>query len=303
MQGRREWLVGQCKITRIEELMGPLFEAKTFFPDYDRKAFDRHADWMFPHHFDPDTEKLVASMHSWLIQTPEYNILVDTCIGNDKDRMPYKDWHQMQSPWLTRLLGTGVMPEEIDFVMCTHLHVDHVGWNTRLVDGSWKPTFSNAKYVFSKAEFEHWQTERNKNAGETFAEVNNKTFDDSVLPILHLAEMLDGPGDIIENLLRINPAPGHTPGSITIELSSGKDAALFTGDILHHPIQVYEPHWNSAFCELPDQARDTRKKVLEHCSDKGCLMMPAHFGPSHAGKVKRSGEHFSFEFSDLTHRS
>lgn len=292
----KHWQVGACRVTRIEEMMGPMFDAKTFFPDYDQEVMKKHASWMCPNHFDLSTERLVASMHSWLIETPDHKILIDSCVGNDKDRMPYKDWHLMQSPWLSRLTATGVNPEEIDFVMCTHLHVDHVGWNTRKQDGKWVPTFANAKYVFSKTEFDFWQGQRNDNSHEVFAAVNNKTFDDSVLPIIHLAQLIEGSHELIEGLLTIDPAPGHTPGSITIALASAKEEALFTGDILHHPIQVYEPHWNSAFCELPDQARETRLKVLSRCAERGSIMMPAHFGPSHAGKVIEKGDGFVFDF-------
>lgn len=296
VSANEKWKIGDCTVTRIEELLGPIFEAKSFFPDYDLEIMKKYASWMCPNHFDLDTERLVASMHSWLIETPRHKILIDSCIGNDKDRMPYKDWHQMQTPWMSRLEATGVPPEEIDFVMCTHLHVDHVGWNTRLQDGNWVPSFPKAKYVFSQTEFDFWQQERNKNSEEAFANVNNKTFDDSVLPIMHLAQLVEGRFELIEDTVTINPAPGHTPGSITIALVSGKEEALFTGDILHHPIQVVEPHWNSAFCSLPDQARETRLKVLSHCASHGSLMMPAHFGPSHAGKVIEKDDGFVFDF-------
>ena len=236
-------------------------------------------------------------MHSYLIETPHHKILVDTCIGNDKERMPYRDWHRMQTPWLDNLKAAGVTPEQIDYVMCTHLHVDHVGWNTRLQDGQWVPTFANAKYVFSKIEFEFWKGQRSAENPEVFNAVNNQTFDDSVLPIMGLAELIDGEVDLIDDLLHISPAPGHTPGSITLTLSSAGDKALFTGDICHHPIQVYEPHWNSAFCEIPDKAISTRKKVLEFCVESNALMMPAHFGPSFVGHVQDAGTGFSFKFS------
>ena len=293
----QHWMVGDTRITRIEELIGPLFDPVTFFPDYSAEVVAKHRDWIYPNHIDQDSGRIIASMHSYLIETPHHKILVDTCIGNDKERMPYRDWHRMQTPWLENLKAAGVTPEQIDYVMCTHLHVDHVGWNTRLQDGQWVPTFTNAKYVFSKVEFEFWKRQRSTASTEVFNAVNNQTFDDSVLPIMGLAELIEGEVDLIDDLLHISPAPGHTPGSITLTLSSAGDKALFTGDICHHPIQVYEPHWNSAFCEIPDKAISTRKDVLEFCVESNALMMPAHFGPSFVGHVQDAGAGFSFKFS------
>jgi len=294
----QHWQVGDTRITRIEELIGPLFDPVMFFPDYSAEVVDKHRDWIYPNHIDEDSGRIIASMHSYLIETPHHNILIDTCIGNDKERMPYRDWHRMQTPWLANLKAAGVTPDQIDYVMCTHLHVDHVGWNTRLQNGQWVPTFSNAKYVFSEIEFEFWKNERNAENPEVFNAVNNQTFDDSVLPIMGLAELIEGEVDLIDDMLHISPAPGHTPGSITVTLSSAGDKALFTGDICHHPIQVYEPHWNSAFCEIPDKAISTRKEVLEFCIESNAIMMPAHFGPSFIGHVQDAGGGFSFKFYD-----
>ncbi|HAK51614.1 MAG TPA: MBL fold metallo-hydrolase [Gammaproteobacteria bacterium] len=291
----QQWQIGDATITRIEELIGPLFDPARFFPDFDPEVFERHRKWLYPNQVDPSSGNLIASMHSWLIETGHHKILVDTCIGNDKDRMPYRNWHRMHTPWLQNLANAGASPDEIDFVMCTHLHIDHVGWNTRLVDGNWVPTFPNAKYVFAKTEFEFWQQARERS--DTFNEVNNKTFDDSVLPIVDLAEMIEGEHELIADLVHLQPAPGHTPGSTTLQLSSKKEQAIFTGDICHHPIQVYQPDWNSAYCELHDQAIATRHSILEACADHHTLMLPAHFGPTHAGYVTTGIDGFGFAFS------
>jgi glyoxylase-like metal-dependent hydrolase (beta-lactamase superfamily II) len=292
----QQWRIGKTTVTRIEELMGPLFDPEQFFPAYDKHIVEKHRDWLFPDHMH-ESGRIVASMHSWLIDTPHHKILVDSCIGNDKDRTPFTDWHRMNTPYSTNLAATGVSPDQIDYVLCTHLHVDHVGWNTQLKDGQWVPTFPNARYLFSRTEFEFWEQLRKQEAADPFNAVNNKVFDDSVLPIMHLAELIDGELDLIDDLLHISPAPGHTPGSITLTLTDSSHQALFTGDILHHPIQVYQPDWNSAFCTLPDQAIATRNDVLNHCCNSGALMMPAHFGPGHAGHVIASADGFAFEFS------
>ena len=291
------WQVGDVKVTRVEELFGPLFDPVRFFPEYNAETIEKHRSWLFPDHMDEVSGNIIASMHSWLIETSHHKILVDTCIGNDKDRLPYRDWHRMNTAWESNLVRTGVTPSDIDFVMCTHLHVDHVGWNTRLQNGQWIPTFPNAKYVFSQVEFDFWQQARNKADPEAFSAVNNQTFDDSVLPILHLAELISGEHELIDDLIRISPAPGHTPGSMTLKLASGPDKAIFTGDIFHHPIQVYEPHWNSAYCELPELAIETRKNVLAYCESENVLMMPAHFGEPFAGHVRASASGFKFDWT------
>jgi glyoxylase-like metal-dependent hydrolase (beta-lactamase superfamily II) len=291
-----QWQIGNVKITRIEELMGPLFDPASFFPDFDPNHFEEHRDWLFPDHVDAKTGRIIASMHSWLIETSHHKILVDTCIGNNKQRMPYRDWHEMNTPWLQNLAQAGVSPDEIDFVMCTHLHVDHVGWNTQLKDGQWVPTFPNAKYIFSKVEHDFWLQQRHKNSSESFAAVNNQTFDDSITPIMHLAELIEGDTELIADLLNIKPAPGHTPGSITIEVQDKGELGIFTGDICHHPIQVAEPELNSAYCELPDAARKTRRNVLERCCGESALMLPAHFGPGFAGHIRASGKGFRIDF-------
>lgn len=293
-----QWQVGNVTVTRIEEMVGPMFDPIRFFPDFDPAVFEQHADWLYPDHVDAISGNIIASMHSWLIQTGRHNILIDTCIGNDKPRQPFKDWHELNTPWLKNFEATGISPYDIDFVMCTHLHVDHVGWNTRLSNGQWVPTFPNAKYIFSKTEFEFWERERAAPDPTTFAGVNNQTFDDSVMPILHLAELIDGETEIIADLLKINPAPGHTPGSIAIELSDQGELGLFTGDICHHPIQVAEPHWNSAYCELPDAARATRAQVLDYCHNHQALMLPAHFAggdtQGYAGRIQEKDQGFRF---------
>jgi len=286
------WQIGNSTVYRIEEQYGPLFDATTFFPDFDESVIQQHAHWMCPSYYDLSNHRLIASIHSFVIKTPHHTVLIDGCIGNDKSRMPYRDWHLMNTPYLSRLQTIGISPADVDFVMCTHLHVDHVGWNTRLENGQWVPTFPNAKYLFSKTEFEFWQAERNKNEGETFAAINNQTFDDSVLPIMHLAELIEGQHEVISDLLAIQPAPGHTPGSITISLSEGGEEALFSGDIMHHPIQIAETHWNSAYCELPEQAIATRRDVLSHCCNHGSLLMPAHFAYPFCGHIHQDDKGF-----------
>ncbi|MBT6910971.1 MAG: MBL fold metallo-hydrolase, partial [Rhodospirillaceae bacterium] len=238
----------------------------------------------------PEKMTALLNMHSWVVEHNGLTVLIDTCVGNDKDRMPAENWTNNQGPYLERLAEAGFQPEDIDMVMCTHLHVDHVGWNTKLLDGRWVPTFPNAKYLFSRADFEHYQAHAEE-------DMDRLSFVDSVLPIVEhgLAEMTEGDHLLAEGLL-LEPAPGHTPGHITLKLESGADAAIFTGDILHHPLQVYHPEWNSRFCILPDEARTSRRRVLDFCADRGALLMPAHFGAPHCCHIDRAGEAYSLRW-------
>jgi glyoxylase-like metal-dependent hydrolase (beta-lactamase superfamily II) len=175
--------------------------------------------------------------------------------------------------------------------MCTHLHVDHCGWNTRLLDGRWVPTFPNAKYIFSRAEYEHWRGPAGKEG------VNAGVYEDSVLPVVESgqAEIVDGEGAVGDGLV-FHPTPGHTVGHVAIKLSSGEHHAVFSGDIMHQPLQVFRPDWNSAFCEEPTNARASRRWLLEHAAESGATIFTAHFAASSAGRVTRRGDRFDWRF-------
>jgi glyoxylase-like metal-dependent hydrolase (beta-lactamase superfamily II) len=289
--------IGNTTVTRIQEIMGPGFPAATMLPDWDPAILEEHGNWMIPNYYEPSSGKFISSIHSWLIRTPHHVILVDTCCGNGKDRTGSDRFHMLDTPYLQRLADAGVQPEDVDYVLCTHLHVDHVGWNTRLLDGRWVPTFPNAKYVFSRTERDHWDPALNPN----LPAMAQAVFTDSVLPVIaarqdHLVEMTDSIGDG----LLIEPAPGHAPGHIVLRLQDGGDEGIFIGDVMHHPIQVYRPEWSSCFCPDPAMARTSRLRVLEQSAENGCLVLPAHFGIPHIGRVKRHGSGFRFAFGEGT---
>jgi glyoxylase-like metal-dependent hydrolase (beta-lactamase superfamily II) len=182
----------------------------------------------------------------------------------------------------------GLKVEDIDYVLCTHLHVDHVGWNTRLDNGRWVPTFPNAKYVFSRADRDYFDPARGEGGK---SDAHARVFNDSVLPILEAKqEMLVDGSMALGDHLSIEPAPGHSPGHVLITLKSKGAEALFTGDIMHNPIQIHHPQWSSAFCSDPDEARRTRRRVLEHAAATGSLLYPQHFAGPHIGRVaERAG--------------
>jgi glyoxylase-like metal-dependent hydrolase (beta-lactamase superfamily II) len=290
------WTIGAVSVTRVEEQLGfASFPPEQYLVGFERELLQRHLSWLAPHHYSPEHDRLITSIHSWLIRTERHTILLDCCGGNHKERPGYPRYHQRDFPFLARLREVGAAPEEIDIVLCTHLHADHVGWNTMLRDGRWVPTFPNAKYLFSRVENEHQDPRRNPAADVD--PLRGRAYRDSVLPVIEAgqATLLDG-AYAIEDALLVEPAPGHTPGHVLLKLADRGERALFCGDVMHHPLQVYAPHWNSRFCELPDEARATRRRVLEHCAEHRALLLPVHFGAPHVAAIESAGAAFSLRF-------
>jgi glyoxylase-like metal-dependent hydrolase (beta-lactamase superfamily II) len=290
------WKIGNTSVTRIEEQVGPNdLPAGAFLPGLVRERFERHLPWLVPVHYIPATDKLITSNHSWLIRTGRHTILLDSCAGNHKERPWLPRFHQLNTPFLERLRAAGVEPDDIDIVLCTHLHADHVGWNTQLENGRWVPTFKKARYLFSRIEQQHWDPSigdrRTQNPGRA------GMYDDSVLPVIQSGQsvLLDGEHDIDERLL-VRPAPGHTPGHVVLQLTDGGEKAMFCGDVCHHPIQVYEPDWNTRFCEIPEQARATRRQVLEYCAEHDARLFPTHFAVPHVARIIGKPDGFGVEF-------
>jgi glyoxylase-like metal-dependent hydrolase (beta-lactamase superfamily II) len=290
------WSVGSISVTRVGELIGfSSLPPQQYLVGFDRELLARHMSWLIPNHYSPEHDRLITSVHSWLIRTGEHTILLDCCAGNHKDRPGFARFHQLNTPWLVRLGEAGAAPEDIDIVLCTHLHSDHVGWNTMLRDGRWVPTFPNARYLFSRTENEHGDPRRNPAADADLQRSN--AYRDSVLPVIEAgqAELIDGSHAIGDSLL-IEPAPGHTRGHVMLKVDDRGEQAVLCGDAIHHPLQVYAPHWNSGFCELPEQARSTRHRVLEHCAEHEALLFPMHFGAPHVAAIERAGEAFALRF-------
>lgn len=261
--------VGNVHVQRVEELIWEI-SPRFLFPDLSREDFEKHRNWLVPH-FSTEELNMRLSIHSFVVRTPHHTILVDTCIGNDRKRdVPL--WNNMHSDYLHRLTAAGVDPDSVDYVMCTHMHVDHVGWNTRLDNGKWVPTFPNAKYLFNRTEWEHWKETDDENAAEVVK--------DSLLPIVDagLAEIVE-PDFVIEDLIRLEPTPGHTPGHCSVHLGASEPDAVITGDMIHHPSQIAEPQWASRVCWDPALAVKTRKDFLERYCDTSTLILGTHFAP------------------------
>ncbi|MGH8764759.1 MAG: MBL fold metallo-hydrolase, partial [Burkholderiales bacterium] len=264
------WNLGAVSVTRIEEMMGEAsYPPAEYFSEFDRAVLERNLGWLVPSHYIPARDMLITSVHSWLIRTPHHTILLDACAGNHKERQWWPRFHQLNTPFMERLRAAGARPEDVDVVLCTHLHADHIGWNTRLENGRWVPTFPNAKYIMSRTECEFWDP-RGKSPALAADPGRRIAFADSVLPVLESgqAQLVDGVHAIDDDLL-VEPAPGHTEGHVLLKVGAG---GVFCGDVLHHPLQIYAPHWNSRFCAFPDQARATRRNVLEYCAEHGALL-------------------------------
>jgi len=288
---------GETTVTRIEELHGPSFQAEVFFPDFNRTAVEPHFPWLVPDHYAPESGFMVTSVHSWLVRTRHHTMLIDACAGNWKNRPLSPRFHRLDRPCLANLAKAGAAPEDVDFVVCTHLHVDHVGWFSRLEGGRWVPTFPNARHVFSRAELQRVTPEPDGNG--VLQDSTGGVYTDSVAPVVEagLVELFDGEHAIGDHLT-LSPAPGHTKGHVLATLRDGGREGVFIGDVLHSPVQGPFPEWNSAFCQLPDVARATRRRVLEHSCESGALLLPQHFAKPFVARVVRDGDAFGFRFGD-----
>jgi glyoxylase-like metal-dependent hydrolase (beta-lactamase superfamily II) len=213
--------------------------------------------------------------------------VVDTCVGNDKN-VPFGNWSGMQTSFLCDLETAGFPTESIDTVLCTHLHVDHVGWNTRLEGDRWVPTFPAARYLWSRTEFEHWDR-----LAEPMLE---PVMTESVRPVVDagLVDLVTETHRICDEV-RFIPTPGHTPGHVSVEIGSGGERALITGDLLHHPVQCAHPEWGSQFDSDFDQAVQTRRDFLSLCAEEPVLVIGTHFAGATAGRIVRDGDAYRLD--------
>ena len=284
-----KWQVGDATITSVPESSDPT-SPKFMFSAIDKDGvldLCRKSPWLAP--FVGEKGHLLQKIHCCVIDTGSERIAVDTCVGNDKERgNPL--WHEQQGPFLDRLSEAGYAPESITHVVCTHLHVDHVGWNTRLVDGEWVPTFPNAEYIFVGVEFDHWS-----NTEDLFGD---PVFEDSVAPIKDagLANLV-GSDHEIGDFVSFESTPGHTPGHISVRVESGGERAIITGDMAHSPIQIANPELSSSFDTDPDMARATRFEAFARWADGQTLVIGTHFGTPTAGTMHVDGDGYRLESS------
>ena len=277
--------LGRLRIVAVVETAGPT-RPTWLLPDATPEAVDRHRDWLAPHFLD-DKGRFLQSIHSFVIQAPGLTVLVDTCVGNDKDRGGRRPFHMMRTSFLDDLAAAGFPPDSIDVVVCTHLHVDHVGWNTRLANARWVPTFPRARHLFAQREWDHWSSEADEDTARIMA--------DSVKPVLDagLADLV-ATDHRISGELWLEPTPGHTPGHVSVRISSGGADAVITGDLMHHPIQMAEPQWATPFDSDAGTARKTRRAFCERYADGPVTVLGTHFNHPTAGQIIRHGDAWRF---------
>jgi glyoxylase-like metal-dependent hydrolase (beta-lactamase superfamily II) len=281
-----ELSVGDLTIHRIVEQETTFLPARDMLPGLTEEVLTEHRGWMRAAKALDDTDTLILCFQSYVIRTPHHTILVDSCIGNDKPRPQRPKWNmKTDDTYLRGLAAAGFAVDDIDFVMCTHLHVDHVGWNTRLENGRWVPTFPKARYVFAKQEFDYWS--------EQNAKAPVPPFVDSVLPVVEAKRHEVVTTDhAIGDHVRILPTPGHTPGHVAFTFGRGKDDAVFSGDLMHSPIQALYPELSAKFDVDQAQAGRTRRSFLERYCDTDTLCCTAHFPSPSVGKIRRKGNGF-----------
>jgi glyoxylase-like metal-dependent hydrolase (beta-lactamase superfamily II) len=270
----------------VVENEGPFAPVGFLLPQFREEMLLEHR-WLKPAYVDAQNHALM-SFHSFVLRTPRAVILIDGCVGNGKERPARPMWHRQERPFLERLAQAGLQPEDVDFVFCTHLHADHVGWNTRLRDGRWVPTFPNAKYIFARREYEHW--ERLVRAGEV---PNHGSFTDSVLPVMEAKQaVLVASDHEIEAGIHLEAAYGHTPGTCLLHAKSRGAHGVFTGDVMHTPVQLADPSLSSRFCSDPAQSAATRRALCEQYADTRCVFFTGHFPAPSAARIVRSKTFF-----------
>jgi glyoxylase-like metal-dependent hydrolase (beta-lactamase superfamily II) len=283
--------LGAVEIIPVFEQRVALLPRVMAFPEIE--LWEKNRDWLAPHFWDPGADTVVSSLRSWVVRSEGTTIVVDTGVGNDRDRPSMPAFDHLQTGYLDNLAAAGVRPEDVDSVVTTHLHSDHVGWNTQLVDGDWVPTFPNARYLISRADFDYWNP---ANANPTRSGPHMVgVFEDSVTPVHQAGQtLLWEDGYDIDANLRLEPAPGHTPGSAVLWLRSGADRAVFVGDLLHSPLQIVEPDLCPCLDEDEPASRASRHRVLDAVANDNALMLPAHFPGAGAVEVRHDGAGYSF---------
>jgi glyoxylase-like metal-dependent hydrolase (beta-lactamase superfamily II) len=284
-------MIGEYRVSSLVEYCGPTHVPEAFLPDYQASAVEPHREWLVPNHWFPAINRFVIAIQIWIVQAGSNVILIDTGVGNRKPRAVERMnmLNTLVPQWME---AAGAPRDKVTHVVMTHLHSDHVGWNTVLEDGRWVPTFPNARYLMPKENFDYWKDVIDRGGKAP----DGGSFADSVLPVVQagMVDFIDTQKEIA-GCLAVEPLPGHTPGHLNFRLRSRGEEGVFAGDVMHHPIQIVCPTWNSAFCISPDVARRSRAAFLADAARTGALFMPCHFGVPHCGYGRKQGEGYRFE--------
>ena len=282
------WKIGDVTVTRVVEFESPVaYNADApFFAGLTVEGL-RTMPWLFPN-FASEDGTLKLSVHALLVEGPGgLKLVVDTCVGNDKPRNMTRQ-RPLHRPFLQHIAEAGFPRESVNTVVCTHLHVDHVGWNTMLgEDGKWLPTFPNAKYLIGRQEYEHWIKDEDAEQKAIMADSVKPIFDAGVAQMVEMNHR-------ISNEVRLMPTTGHTPGHVSVVIESKGETAIITGDMMHHPAQIGHPEWCPSFDSDKDAAQITRRAMLKDWADKPILIIGTHFAAPTAGHIERDGDTFRF---------
>ena len=287
----RQIAVGDVTVTSIIERDGPWRRPEDMFPAYDPEVGRRYLAELDPVVFDAASGRMVITYQTFVVRTPRHTILVDTCTGEDKGHPPPMDFPKQ--PWLDGFRALGLRFEDIDYVFCTHLHIDHCGWNTRLVNGRWVPTFPRARYVFHKREYAAWEeaTARGANPPGNVWRFNCE-------PVVEAGQALLVDDDFsLDDTIWLTPTPGHSPCHCCVNIASRGQRAVVTGDLMHHALQVREPAWSTIFDWDPAQGIESRRRFLAEVADTDTLVLPVHFPDPTAGRVLSADRGFRWRFA------
>jgi glyoxylase-like metal-dependent hydrolase (beta-lactamase superfamily II) len=281
--------IGRFRIDRVEEFLLPGFAPNALYPAFDPSVFQEWSWLAGPSVYDPDSKNLMSSLHSWILRDSQKTIIIDTGVGNGKKRdyPGFGDrFHMVNTPYLDRLAAIGIKPSDVTYVVITHLHMDHVGWNTMNVGNNWVPTFPNARYVFGREDMERVLSPAFLAKGGMAERVAH----DSLLPVID-AGLVDPsePGQELFPGFSFEAAPGHTPDQLAIRVRSDGAEALFTADAFHTPIQIVRPDWSSRFALDPKTAQRTREGILERAANDDTILFPSHFCDPFYGRIVRHG--------------
>jgi glyoxylase-like metal-dependent hydrolase (beta-lactamase superfamily II) len=278
------WQVGRVKITRIVEMDLPV-PAQMFLPEATAAELRKSA-WLYPHFVSEDDATLKLSIHALLVEAPGLKLVVDTCIGNDRPR-EITGGEPLSTPFLQQLGEAGWSRDAVDAVVCTHLHVDHVGWNTMLEDGKWTPTFPKARYLIGRREYEFWSAHDDAEQQTIFGDSVKPIFDAGLADLVELDH-------VISPEIRLTPSTGHTPGHVSVVIESEGQRAVITGDMTHHPCQLAHPDWTPRYDTDVKESASTRWRLFAEWADQPTLVIGTHFPDPTAGRVEREGAAFRF---------